>query len=491
MSTEIFNVPPGGITTCVGTGTAGFGGDGGPAIAAQLNTPDGLVVGAGSLYIADRLNNRVRKVDLGTGIITTFAGTGTAGFGGDGGPAIAAQLNGPAAMAVDAGSLYVTDFFNNRVRKVDLGTGIITTFAGTGTAGFGGDGGPAIAASLSAPEGVVIWAGSLYITDQGNNRVRRVDLATGIITTFAGTGTVGFGGDGGPAIAAQLNTPRGMAVDEEGNVYFACWHNNRVRKVKPVAPPAVYTLAQVDGAIPLPLSAGVTVSSAFTVSADRVVPAGKPVTVTFPTGLSLPADGQVRYICPADGTNIPLFTNTTGAALSSVTFPAQEITGSTACFYSMNIQASGAVTGPLYANISVAGTTGVLAYKVSALTATVAQTPPDPVVLSPGDYGSLGFTVSADTVSPAGEPVTVTFPAGVSMQPEGAVVYICSGVSTPVYTNTTGTYQPVVTFPAQEITGSTACFYSVNIQATGNPTGPAQGNISVAGTTHPINITTS
>ncbi|MFI1184607.1 hypothetical protein ACH4UT_34515 [Streptomyces sp. NPDC020799] len=435
MSTEIFNVPPGGITTCVGTGTAGFGGDGGPAIAAQLNAPDG--------------------------------------------------------MAVDAGSLYVADCFNNRVRKVDLGTGIITTFAGTGTAGFGGDGGPAIAASLSAPEGLVIWAGSLYITDQGNNRVRRVDLATGIITTFAGTGTVGFGGDGGPAIAAQLNTPRGMAVDEEGNVYFACWHNNRVRKVKPVAPPAVYTLAQVDGAIPLPLSAGVTVSSAFTVSADRVVPAGKPVTVTFPTGLSLPADGQVRYICPADGTNIPLFTNTTGAALSSVTFPAQEITGSTACFYSMNIQASGAVTGPLYATVAIAGATGVLAYKVSPVTVTVTQTPPDPLVLSPGDYGSLGFTVSADTVSPAGEPVTVTFPAGVSMQPEGAVVYICSGVSTPVYTNTTGTYQPVVTFPAQEITGSTACFYSVNVQATGNPTGPAQGNISVAGTTHPINITTS
>jgi hypothetical protein len=164
------------ITTLAGTGVAGFGGDGGPATAAQLNTPRFVAVDSRNLYVTDGGNNRVRRVDLATGTITTFAGTGVAGFGGDSGPATAAQINTPLGLAVDSGNLYITDPPNNRVRRVDLATGTITTFAGTGTAGFGGDGGPATAAQLSGPYGVAVGSGYLYIAENGNNRVRRVNL---------------------------------------------------------------------------------------------------------------------------------------------------------------------------------------------------------------------------------------------------------------------------------------------------------------------------
>jgi sugar lactone lactonase YvrE len=218
------------ITTLAGTGVAGFGGDGGQATAAQLNSPRGLSLDSGNLYIGDSGNNRVRRVDLATGTITTFAGTGVAGFGGDGGPATAAQLNNPFGVTIASGYLYIGDYGNNRVRRVDLATGAITTFAGTGAAGFSGDGGPATAAQLNTPRFLAVGSGYLYVSDTGNYRVRRVDLATGTITTFAGTGVAGFAGDGGPATAAQFSIPLGLAVDS-GNLYIADPANMRVRRV--------------------------------------------------------------------------------------------------------------------------------------------------------------------------------------------------------------------------------------------------------------------
>jgi NHL repeat len=168
----------------------------------------------------------------GSDTITTFAGPGREGSVGDGGPARAAQLD-PAGVAVDGkGSVYIADFSNNRVRKVNAG-GEITTIAGTGMAGFSGDGGPATSAQLTDPAGVAVdRQGSVYIVDLSNNRVRKVS-ADGTITTFAGTGVPGFSGDGGPATAAQLNFPHGVAVDRLGNVYLADDSNNRVRKVIP------------------------------------------------------------------------------------------------------------------------------------------------------------------------------------------------------------------------------------------------------------------
>ena len=220
--------PDGVIVNFAGNGTAGFGGDGGAATSAQLNGPQGLAVDAsGNLYIADALNARVRKVS--GGAISTVAGSGTPGFSGDGAAATAAQLNFPSAVAVDAaGNLYIADFSNNRIRKVSGGT--ITTLAGNGNAGFSGDNGPAANAQINTPRGVAVDASNtVYIADTGNNLVRRV-TAGGTITTIAGNGAPGFSGDGGSATAAQVGNPAAVAVDAGGNVYIADG-SARVRKV--------------------------------------------------------------------------------------------------------------------------------------------------------------------------------------------------------------------------------------------------------------------
>ncbi|MFD7745066.1 RICIN domain-containing protein [Streptomyces sp. NPDC059698] len=223
--------PDGKISTIAGTGAAGFSGDGGPADKAQLNYPLGVAVDStGTLYISDHANNRVRRIGA-DGKISTVAGTGAAGFKGDDGPAASAQLNRPYAVAVDsAGILYITDGNNHRVRKV-AADGTISTVAGKGAAGFSGDGGPATSAQLNLPLGVVVDStGVLYISDYHNHRVRKV-TPDGEITTFAGKGAAGFGGDGEPAAAAQLNNPFGLAVDCVDTLYIADHLNNRVRKV--------------------------------------------------------------------------------------------------------------------------------------------------------------------------------------------------------------------------------------------------------------------
>ncbi len=220
------------ITTVVGTGTAqGYSGDGGPAPFGELYGPAGMVVDAeGNLFIADEFNNCVRRVDA-YGVISTFAGTGVAGYSGDGGPAEKAKLHYPKFVTVDAaGNVYISDSRNNRVRKVSR-AGIITTYAGDGIGGFSGDKGPATAAGLSNPAGLAFdTAGTLYISDMFNLRVRKV-TKDGIITTLTGKGQPGSYGDGGPATLALLDKPYGLATDHAGNVYVADYFNNRVRKI--------------------------------------------------------------------------------------------------------------------------------------------------------------------------------------------------------------------------------------------------------------------
>ena len=222
------------ISTVAGSGTAGFSGDGGAAVSAQLDNPSDVAPdGAGNLYIADVVNQRIRKVDS-AGVISTVAGSGTAGFSGDGGAATAAQLDGPTDVALDgAGNLYISDGLNHRIRKVDS-SGNISTVAGTGTQGYGGDGGAATAAQLDTPADVALdGAGNLYIVDNNNHRIRKVDSA-GNISTVAGTGTAGFSGDGGAAMAALLNHPVGVALDALGNLYIADQLNHRIRKIATV-----------------------------------------------------------------------------------------------------------------------------------------------------------------------------------------------------------------------------------------------------------------
>ena len=183
------------------------------------------VDGAGNLFIADSLNDRIRKMDA-SGTITTVAGTGELGFSGDGGPATSARLSRPNDVAVDgAGNLFIADSGNNRIRKVDA-TGTISTVAGTGRTG-GGDGGPAVQAQLHGPSGVAVdGAGNVFIADRYNYRIRKVDSA-GVITTVAGTGVRGSSGDGGPATSARLSGAEGVAVDGAGNVYIASESDSR------------------------------------------------------------------------------------------------------------------------------------------------------------------------------------------------------------------------------------------------------------------------
>ena len=272
------------ITTVAGNGTAGFSGDGGAAVSAELWAPYGVALDAsGNLFIVDFNNYRIRKVTAG-GIISTFAGNGTSGYNdytgpatsasikpygiatdasgnlflsdfyyrirkvtpdgvmttvagngsgvlGDGGPATSAGIYGPTGVALDAaGNLFISDTGNHRVRKVSV-SGIITTVAGNGTQGFSGDGGPAISASISTVIGVAVdAAGNLLIADSGNGRIRKVS-ASGIISTVAGDGIQGFSGDGGTATAASLSSPAGIAVDAAGNLFIADDGNGRIRKV--------------------------------------------------------------------------------------------------------------------------------------------------------------------------------------------------------------------------------------------------------------------
>ena len=235
------------ITPIAGTGGGGsFGGDGGPAVDAQVSKAWGVAMdGVGNVFIADTGNHRIRKVDS-TGTITTIVGPESTvinhrgGFSGDGGPAAAALLRNPHGVAVDgAGNLFIADTYNHRIRKVDT-SGTITTIAGSGSTGlarggFNGDGGPATAARLYGPTGVAVdRAGNLYIADWNNNRIRKVGTS-GIITTIAGNGPSGdhgsYGGDGGPAFDAQLYLPYGVAVDGGGNLFIADTGNHRIRKV--------------------------------------------------------------------------------------------------------------------------------------------------------------------------------------------------------------------------------------------------------------------
>ncbi len=219
------------ITTVAGIGTAGYTGDGSSANLCKLNYPSGIVFDpSGSMYIADDVNNCIRKVNI-SGIITTVAGNGTAGFSGDGGLATSAQLNGPGHVAFDAlGNMFIADCINNRIRKVNT-SGIISTIAGNGTPAYSGDGGTSILASLNYPWGITFdTSGNLYIADIQNNCIRKVNTS-GTITTVAGNGIQGYSGDGGLATSGELSTPYGIAFDASGNLYISDLGNNVIRKV--------------------------------------------------------------------------------------------------------------------------------------------------------------------------------------------------------------------------------------------------------------------
>ncbi len=229
------------ITTLAGTGAAGYTGDNGPATAATLNTPSGIAIdGAGNLYIADTGNNVIREIHAVTGVITTIAGDGAAGYGGDGSAATSASLTAPQGVAVDtSGDLYIADTGNQVIREVAFSTGLIGTVAGdyygpfgSGIGGYNGDGVAATSATLNHPYSVALdAAGDIYIADTDNSRIRKVSAATQVISTVAGTGTAGYSGDNGQATEAELDAPTGIALDPAGNLYIGDTQNSRIRKV--------------------------------------------------------------------------------------------------------------------------------------------------------------------------------------------------------------------------------------------------------------------
>jgi sugar lactone lactonase YvrE len=224
----------GSIATIAGRGRPGSDGDGGPATSARLSDPCAIAIsGKGDLFIADRGNHKIRVIFASTGSIETVAGQGQAGFSGDGGSGKDARLRSPRGVAVGSnGDIYIADSGNHVVRRLAASTGILTTIAGIGLAGFAGDGGAAVLARLSSPEGLDVgpW-GDLYIADTGNHRVRRLEIESGTITTIAGNGVVGAGGDSGPSSAAQFDSPGALAVASTGAYYVGDRGSHRVRMV--------------------------------------------------------------------------------------------------------------------------------------------------------------------------------------------------------------------------------------------------------------------
>lgn len=402
---SVLKVSPAGIvSTVAGTGTAGFSGDGGPATSAQLRGPNGIAVDTGgNLYIADTGNQRIRKIAP-DGTITTVAGTGAAGFSGDSGPASLAQVWYPTGVAVDGnGNLYIAD--NQHIRKVAV-DGTISTVAGTGNSGYSGDNGPAKSAQINIPQSVTVdGVGNLFIADTHNNCIRKVSVG-GTITTVAGTGVAGYSGDNGLATTAQLYMPYAVAVDTIGNLFIADNYNGRIRKVSP------------DGIINTVAGGGQP--------SDNVGDNG-PATaarVGNPSGVAVDSSGNL-YIADTDNYLIRKVLGIGGGSLSLV--------------------------GTSYASLSGGSLT---AGNVTA----------NQAVSLNGSYTENGVTKSASLTVTVNSAATVTVP--------GAPTAVSA---------TTGNAQATVSFTAPSSTGGSSI--------TGYTVTSTPGNITATGTSSPITVT--
>jgi hypothetical protein len=346
--------PAGNLTTVAGSGTQGFSGDGGAAIAAQLDSPHAVVLdSAGNLFIADTHNHRVRRVDAITQTISSVAGTGSAGFSGEFGPATSARLASPLGLALDATNhLYIADSGNHRIRRLDLETGLITTVAGTGAQGFSGDRALAISASVDTPSGLAVDSfGNLYLADTDNHRIRRVDalthlittvaggtptsplahpvaiaittaglliadparhrilqldLSSGALSTVAGQGTQTFAGDGGLATAAMLDSPAALAITPSGDITVADTGNGRIRQVA------------ANGSITTVAGLGTLLAGSLTLSGATTQSYGS---TTLVAALATATEGTVSLLDSSSGSSTLLSQTTLTGGLARFILP--------------------------------------------------------------------------------------------------------------------------------------------------------------------------
>jgi|GEM_PF-2690395 len=283
------------ISSVAGNGTFGFSGDGGSASAAMINRPSGIAIASnGDIYFADGSNNRIRKVTLATSIISTVAGNGTAVYAGDGGLGTSASIARPSGIALDAaGNIYIADADNNRIRKVTVATGQISTVAGNGAAAFAGDGGQAIAASISGPSGVMVDASNnIYICDRGNGRIRKVQVSNGTISTFAGTGATSPSGDGGQASLASFGELGNLTKDALGNLIIV--ERFRIRKIT-IATGIITTVAGGGTGTPANDGDGALATSAI------MAPNGVAVDALGNIYISDGNNNRIRKVSVADG----------------------------------------------------------------------------------------------------------------------------------------------------------------------------------------------
>ncbi|HEV2446758.1 MAG TPA: IPT/TIG domain-containing protein, partial [Candidatus Sulfopaludibacter sp.] len=461
------------IYTVAGNGNAGFFGDGGLGPFAALHAPQGVAVdAAGNIYIADTANQRVRMATP-TLTIQTIAGSGLAGFSGDGAPAINAQLNSPAAVALDsAGNVYIADRDNGRIRMVNS-AGVISTFAGGGSANGIGDGGPAAAAQLASPQGLAVnGAGALFISDTGHNRIREV-FPNGAIITLAGTGTCCYSGDGGPAAAAEIDAPLSLALDSAGNLYLADSGNSAVRAIQQAnITPSITAVVNAASELPGPVSPGEVVViygtglgpaqlvSAQLNSAGLVDTQLEGVTVTFggiPAPLVYVSNSQVSAVVPygVSGSSVPVVVQYQNQA------PTNSVTVAAASPALFTVDSSGrgqalALNQDGFPNTAAHG--AQTASLITLYATGAGQTSPA------GVDGQLAGAVLPQPLLPVavtigGQPATVLFAAGVPGSVAG-IVQIVLQVPTGI--------QPGVAVPVTLQAGSFTSQAGVTISIAGN-----------------------
>ena len=438
------------IKGVAGSGKAGYSGDGGPAAKAQVNEPFGVFVDAAeNVFIADTQNHAIRKVTAATGIISTVAGNGTHGYSGDGGPATSAQLNEPAGVAVDrAGDIFIADSSNNVIREVVASTGVIKTVAGTGQFGYRGDNGLAVSAELEDPSALQVDAsGNLFIADTGNNVIREVAASTGKIATIAGNGTRGFSGMGGLATSAELSEPTGIYLDGAGNVFVT---------------QDVGDLTNYQGNVVLEVSAAthkISIVAGGVEVPGLVGPSALSVQFAAPLGLAgdrlgnlYVADSQQERIAKiagiqgADPTPLappPTFTPAPGVYPSAQTVTLKDAASGAAIHFTTNGTAPSAASTKYTTPLAVAATTTVEAVATGTGDA-----------LSPVALGT--YTISAAAPAPVFSPAPGTY---VGAQ----TIALTSGITGATIRYTTNGSTPTATSPAY--TGPIAVSKSATIKA--------------------------